>query len=124
MNSRLRIFARNLSHETQVWNERRVVGYSCDQLFSVVSQVEKYQEFIPYCKKSVVTLRKDSSLSANLVVGYQPFFNISYTSHVTLIKPYLVTAVCKDMKLFDHLHTVWKFTPEPDNPSLTLVDFA
>jgi len=28
------------------------------------------------------------------------------------------------MKLFDHLHTVWKFTPEPDNPSLTLVDFA
>ena len=39
--------------------------------------------------------RKDSSLSANLVVGYQPFFNISYTSHVTLIKPYLVTAVCK-----------------------------
>jgi len=115
---------RNFGQETQVWNERRVVGYSCDQLFNVVSRIDKYQEFIPYCKKSVVTLRKDSNLSANLVIRFQPFFNISYTSHVTFIKPYLVTAVCKDMTLFEHLHTVWKFTPEENNSNHTSVDFA
>jgi hypothetical protein len=35
---------------------------------------------------SALTLnRKKSGLSANLVVGFQPFLNISYTSHVTLI---------------------------------------
>jgi coenzyme Q-binding protein COQ10 len=115
---------RNYGTDLQVWNEKRVVGYSCEQLFNVVSKVERYQEFIPYCKKSVVTFRKDASLSANLVIRFQPFFNISYTSHVTCIKPYLVTAVCKDMKLFEHLHTVWKFTPHKDNPNNTQVDFA
>lgn len=113
------------SGQTQVWNEKRVVGYSCKQLFTVVSEVEKYCEFIPYCKKSVVTLRKGSSLSANLLVGFQPFLNISYTSHVTLIEPYLVTAVCKDMKLFEHLRTVWKFSPlESTTSPCCEVDFA
>ncbi len=24
-----------------------------------------------------------------------------------------------DMKLFEHLHTVWKFTPDKDNPKNT-----
>jgi len=115
---------RNYGTDSQVWNEKRVVGYSCEQLFSVVSKVEKYPEFIPYCKKSVITLRKESSVSANLVIRFQPFFNISYTSHVTCIQPYLITAVCKDMKLFEHLHTVWKFTPDNDNPNNTQVDFA
>jgi len=117
-------FLRNYGTDSQVWSEKRIVGYSCDQLFNVVSKVENYPEFIPYCKKSVVTLRRDSSLSANLVIRFQPFFNISYTSHVTCVKPYLVTAVCKDMKLFEHLHTVWKFTPDKDNPKNTQVDFA
>jgi len=117
-------FVRNKGTDSQVWNEKRVVGYSCDNLYNVVSQVEKYQEFIPYCKKSVVTLRKENSLSANLVIRFQPFFNLSYTSHVTHIKPYLVTAVCKDISIFEHLHTVWKFTPDALNPNHTLVDFA
>jgi len=120
----LKSFCRSYYQDTQVWSERKVVGYSCQQLFNVVSQVEKYEEFIPYCKKSVITLKKDSSLSANLVIRFKPFFNISYTSHVTMIEPYLVTALCKDMKLFEHLRTVWKFSPLEENPSHTLVDFA
>jgi len=110
--------------DSQVWNEKRVVGYSCEQLYSVVSKVEDYQYYVPYCKKSVVTLRREHSLSANLVVRFQPFFNLSYTSHVTLIQPHLVTAVCKDMNLFDHLHTVWKFSPVENHPENTQVDFV
>merc|ERR1711872_488136 len=66
----------------------------------------------------------EHSLSANLVVRFQPFFNLSYTSHVTLIQPHLVTAVCKDMNLFDHLHTVWKFSPVENHPENTQVDFV
>ena len=44
-----------------------------------------------------VNYRQGSSLCANLVIRF-PFVNISYTSHVTLIEPYLVTAVCKGTK--------------------------
>lgn len=108
-----------------VFSEKRIVGYSMDRMYSVVSDVDSYHKFVPYCRKSVVTLKQPGRLSANLVVGFQPFFNLSYTSHVTLIEPFLVTAVCKDVKIFDHLKTVWKFNPTPDNhPQACLIDFA
>ena len=108
-----------------ICSEKRIVGYSKEKMFSVVADVEKYHNFIPYCRKSTVTLKEDNRLSANLVVGFQPFFNISYTSHVTLVEPYLVTAVCRDVRIFDHLRTVWKFNPtKTDDPEACLIDFA
>ena len=108
-----------------IFSEKRIVGYSMDKMYKVVSDVEKYHKFVPYCRKSVVTLNHEDRLSANLVVGFQPFFNLSYTSHVTLVKPFLVTAVCKDVKIFDHLRTVWKFNPTKSNdPEACLIDFA
>ena len=49
----------------------------------------------------------------------------SYTSHVTLFEPHLVTAVCPAMQLFHHLKTVWKFSPGlEDNPNTSQLDFA
>ena len=47
-----------------------------------------------------------NGLRAELVIGFPPFIGESYTSQVTLIKPYLVTATSKDMRLFKHLKTV------------------
>ena len=108
-----------------VFSEKRVVGYSAEQMFKVVADVENYHKFVPYCRRSVVTLKTPNRLSANLNVGFQPFLNLSYTSHVTLIEPYLVTAVCKDVKIFDHLKTVWKFSPTKENdPKACMIDFA
>ena len=94
-------------------------------MFQVVSDVESYHKFVPYCRKSVVTQRKQGRLAANLVVGFKPFLNLSYTSHVTLIEPYLVTAVCKDVRIFEHLKTVWKISPLiKEDPNACEVDFA
>ena len=108
-----------------IFSEKRIVGYSQEEMFSVVSDVEKYHKFVPYCRKSTVTLNEDCKLSANLVVGFQPFFNLAYTSHVNLVKPFLVTAICKDVRIFDHLKTVWKFNPtKSKNPDACLIDFA
>ena len=124
----------------QVYSEQRLLGYSCEQMFSVVSEVEKYHSFVPYCKKSlgefyhtnickkatiflmtffslkfaVRTKKEDGTKIADLVVGFPPIFGESYTSTVTCIEPYLVTAVCTDMSMFKHLKTVWKFKPVKD----------
>jgi len=113
------------SDNYRLYAQQRTVGYSCEQMFSVVSEVERYHSFVPWCKKSVIKKKKsDEQLTAELVVGFPPYLGESYTSTVTMVKPYLVTAVCNDMSLFNHLKTVWKFSPIEDEKDKCKLDFA
>ncbi len=109
--------------ECQLYSEQRVLGYSCDQMYQVVSEVERYHSFVPWCKKSLVRKRTPEQLLAELVVGFPPIGE-SYTSTVTLVEPYLVTAVCNDMSMFQHLKTVWKFRPLEEGAQKCQLDFA
>ena len=110
----------------QIYSEQRLLGYSCEQMFSVVSEVEKYHSFVPWCKKSVLKKRKNRNgqIVAELIVGFPPHFGESYTSTVTLVEPYLVTAVCNDLNMFNHLKTVWKFSPIENELAKCKLDFA
>jgi len=48
--------------------------YTPEQLYSVVSQVEHYKEFVPWCERSTVTYRKDDTyMEAELEVGFKVF---------------------------------------------------
>ena len=64
----------NVSKDSKVivFSDKRVVGYSPEQMFKVVADVDSYHKFVPYCRRSVVTLKKPNRLSANLNVGFQP----------------------------------------------------
>lgn len=81
-----------------------------EQMFAVVSDVENYHQFVPFCKKSYVHSKKDNALKADLVIGFPPL-NESYTSNVTFKRPNLVRAECLDGKLFNYLLNLWKFSP-------------
>ncbi|XP_072944443.1 coenzyme Q-binding protein COQ10 homolog B, mitochondrial [Epargyreus clarus] len=89
---------------------RQLVGHTMDQMFEVVSDVENYYKFVPWCKQSIVLKRSPGHLKADLIVGFPPI-NESYTSSVTLIKPHLVKAECTDGRLFHHMLTLWRFSP-------------
>ena len=89
----LATFAEKEPNNVIVFSEQQLVGYSCSQMFKVVSDVDNYHNFVPYCRRSVVTLRKPQMLCANLNVGFHPFLNLSYTSHVTMVEPHLMSSL-------------------------------
>lgn len=99
-------------------------SFSIDQMYEVVSDVENYYKFVPWCKYSNVYSKKPGFLKADLVIGFSPL-NESYTSMVTLNKPTSITSECVDGKLFNYLLTLWKFRPGlKDVPQSCVIDFT
>lgn len=103
--------------------ESQIVGYSEEQMFDVVSKVEHYSEFVPWCKESLVTKRNKDAFLCKLTVGFPPVVE-RYTSRVTVSRPSFVKSVCTDGLLFNHLETIWKFNKGMDNrPDTCTLDF-
>ena len=82
-----------------IFSEKRIVGYSKEKMFSVVADVEKYHNFIPYCicsnKVNTDESGADTSESAPISnkSGLTLFLNVKrrnekrnrYNGHKTII---------------------------------------
>ncbi|CAN4122680.1 unnamed protein product [Withania somnifera] len=111
---------------TKIHEEKRVLGYSPEQLFAVVAAVDLYEDFLPWCQRSEVLKRHpDGSFDAELEIGFK-FLVESYVSHVELNRPKYIKTTATDTGLFDHLINIWEFNPGPTPGSCNLhflVDF-
>ncbi|XP_060199440.1 uncharacterized protein LOC132627859 isoform X1 [Lycium barbarum] len=110
----------------KVHEERRVMGYSPEQLYAVVAAVDLYEDFLPWCQRSEILKRHpDGSFDAELEIGFK-FLIESYVSHVELNKPKYIKTTATDTGLFDHLINIWEFNPGPSPGTCNLhflVDF-
>jgi coenzyme Q-binding protein COQ10 len=99
--------------------EQRHLPYTPEQLFDLVSRVERYPEFLPWCKASRITRREGDVFWADLVIAFK-VFRERFTSKVTLIPKQGVDVEYINGP-FRYLNNHWRFLPAEDGGCI--VDF-
>lgn len=105
-------------------SETRYLPYTPEQMFEMVADVARYDEFLPWVV--AVRIRSSSEIEtvADLVVGFNAFKE-RFTSRVTKERP---TAICVDYieGPLKYLKNDWRFEPASDGGTEVSfsVDFA
>lgn len=104
--------------------DRQVLPYTPRQMFDLVLDVEKYPEFLPWCRAARVLERGENEFLGELVISFH-HLSERYTSRVTHHRPEsedgegsIDVAMVKGP--FEYLTNRWRFAPEGDG---TRVDF-
>ena len=92
--------------------ESKTVNYSKDQMFDLVADIDRYDEFLPWCNNSKIinTMIKDDIkiVIADLEIGYDQFV-YTYRSEVKLHKDKSEINVRNLDGPFKYLENNWKF---------------
>lgn len=99
--------------------EKRHLPYSPEQLYELVARVERYPEFLPWCKAARITRREGDVFWADLVIAFK-VFRERFTSKVTLL-PKEGVDVEYITGPFRYLNNHWRFQPAEDGGCI--VDF-
>ena len=104
--------------------ERRHLPYTPEQLFDLVADVGRYDEFLPWVVAVRVRSSSPSETVADLVVGFNAFKE-RFTSRVTKERPHRICVDYIEGPL-KYLHNEWPFDPAPDGGTNLCfsVDFA
>lgn len=103
--------------------ETRHLPYTPEQMFDLVADVGRYQQFLPWVIGTRIRSRSDTALVADLVVGFK-MLRETFTSRVALERPRHVHVDYLEGPL-KHLNNDWVFEPAPDGGTLVhfKVDF-
>ena len=104
--------------------ERRRLPYPPAQLFDLVADVEKYPEFLPWCRAARIRRRETDRVVADLVIGFK-MFRERFTSDVRLDRPGLRIDVSYSDGPFKYLNNHWVFEPAtgPNGEAQCVIDF-
>ncbi|XP_050438885.1 coenzyme Q-binding protein COQ10 homolog B, mitochondrial [Adelges cooleyi] len=107
----------------RIYRDRKLIGYSPEQMFDVIQDTENYKKFLPFCRQSSVKVREDNYVKTFLEIGFPPIIE-NYVSHVTFKRPHMIKAECRDGNLFKHLITQWNCNPGLNNkPNTCIINF-
>ncbi len=101
--------------------EQKQLPYSPEQMFDLVADVARYQEFAPWCIASRINRRESENIFyADLIVGYK-LFRERFSSKVILDRPNSIHIEYLKGPL-KNLRNHWRFIRQPDGSCL--IDFT
>ena len=59
-----------------------IINHRAKDLYKIVLDIEKYSEYIPWCKKIIIKTRSKNEMLADMIVIYKYFLPQTFTSHV------------------------------------------
>lgn len=92
--------------------EKRLLPYTPEQLYSLVADVERYPEFLPWCLAARIRRREGETFWADLVIGFK-MIRERFTSKVTLDPAAMRIDVAYTEGPFKYLNNHWIFNPAP-----------
>lgn len=100
--------------------ETRRLPYGPDQMFDLVADVPRYQEFLPWVIAIRVRSDSETEMVADMVVGFKALRE-TFTSRVHKQRP---ERICVDYVEgpLKYLHNEWHF--HPDGEGGCIIDFA
>ncbi|MES1983614.1 MAG: type II toxin-antitoxin system RatA family toxin [Pseudomonadota bacterium] len=99
--------------------ETRHLPYTPEQMFDLVADVQRYEEFLPWVSAIRVRSNSETEMIADMVVGFKGLRE-TFTSKVVKKHPQEVRVDYLDGPL-KHLHNLWHF--RSDGQGGVLVDF-
>jgi coenzyme Q-binding protein COQ10 len=87
--------------------ETRRLPYSAQQMFDLVADVKRYNQFLPWVVATRVRSDSDTEMVADMVVGFKALRE-SFTSRVAKTRPSEIAVQYIDGPLSD-LQNVWRF---------------
>jgi coenzyme Q-binding protein COQ10 len=104
--------------------ETRHLPYSPEQMFDLVADVQRYEEFLPWVTCIRVRSDSETEMVADMIVGFKGLRE-TFTSKVNKHRPDEIHVDYLDGPL-KHLHNHWRFRPDGADTNGTggvLVDF-
>ncbi|MEK9744324.1 MAG: type II toxin-antitoxin system RatA family toxin [Gammaproteobacteria bacterium] len=85
-----------------------IAPYNACEMYSLANDVDRYQDFLPWCKSSEVVERSASQIQATIEIAYKGF-NTSFTTRNTLIEGQLIEMRLVEGSAFESLEGDWRF---------------
>ena len=99
--------------------ERRIIKHTPSNLFKLVSDVQRYPEFLPWCLGARVRKNRKNNFEADLIIGFKIYKEI-YSSEISLDNINKKIIVNYKDGPFEHLENYWVFK---DNKNGCEVEF-
>ena len=105
-------------------SETKYLPYSPEQMFDLVADVARYDEFLPWVSAVRVRSASETEIVADLIVGFNAFKE-RFTSRVTKTRPSAITVDYIEGPL-KYLKNEWHFEAAPEGGTNVCfsVDFA